>query len=710
MYAKIALGNVRKSFRDFSVFFLTLAFGVCVFYAFGSITDQAAVIQMAEDQRRMVQGLSDILAGLSVFVVVILGLLVVYANRFLIRRRKREFGVYLTLGMDIRHVSLIIVIETLAVGVVALVAGLALGVALSQVMMYVTAGLFEATIKGFVFAFSPSACVNTVACFAGIFLVTLVFNVSTVSRYKLIDLINADKVSEKVRLRSLPLSVALFLVSLVLIGVAYATLLEHGMMEEGPYFALATGLVTVGTLLFFFSISGFLLRALQTSPRAYLKGLNMFVMRQLNSRINTAWLSISLVCAMLFIAICGVCTGFSVATGMNEALVAGTRYDMSLVSYPTGMIGERNAQGPAAADGYDAISRLRADIPDFDEIFRDAVQVNTYDLDASGEPLVDITVADLAEGTDYAGNATMDQMLQGSSATNLVIVPVSQYNALCAMVGEPGLDLGENGCAFWNDMSALTDFWEAAAEQNPEVVVQGRTLTFVEDAVVSIPFSDSGASGTVSGAIIVPDELVPEGLGPSMTVVNLMYNGTREEMNERACEVIDTTYAGVMGNETINGWPVWNPINAQGLLDQSSGTTVVVTYLAIYIGVILLVCCATVLALQQLSEAADNVGRYRVLAELGAERRMISRALLAQIGVYFLFPLVVAVAHAAVALSVVNDIVALLTGYQIGTALVGTVVFVVALYGGYFLVTYLKSRSMIVRSGGVSSLAPAARP
>ena len=296
MYARIALGNVRKSFRDFSVFFLTLAFGVCVFYAFGSITDQAAVIQMAADQRRMVQALADILSGLSVFVVVILGFLVVYANRFLIRRRKREFGIYLTLGMDIRHVSWIIVIETLVVGVVALGVGLLLGLALSQVMMYVTAGLFEATIRGFVFAFSPAAALSTVACFAGIFLVTLVFNVSTVSRYKLIDLINADKVSEKVRLRSLPLSVVLFHATLALIGVAYKTLLEHGMMEEGPYFAIATGLVTVGTLLFFFSISGFALRALQASPRAYLSGLNMFVMRQLNSRINTAWLSISLVC------------------------------------------------------------------------------------------------------------------------------------------------------------------------------------------------------------------------------------------------------------------------------------------------------------------------------------------------------------------------------------------------------------------------------
>lgn len=698
MYAKIALGNVRKSFRDFSVFFLTLAFGVCVFYAFGSITDQAAVIDMAEDQRRMVQALSDILTGLSVFVVVILGFLVVYANRFLIRRRKREFGIYLTLGMDTRHVSWIVVMETLVVGVLALAVGLLLGIGLSQVMMYVTAGLFEATIQGFVFAFSPSACLSTMACFAGIFLVTIVFNVTTVSRYKLIDLINADKVSEKVRLRSLPLSVVLFLVSLVLIGVAYKTLLEHGMMEEGPYFAIATGLVTAGTLLFFFSISGFALRALQASPRAYLSGLNMFVMRQLNSRINTAWLSISLVCAMLFLAICGVCTGFSVATGMNEALVAGTRYDMSLVSYPTGMLGERDAQGPAAADGYDAIARLRADIPEFDELFRDAVQVNTYDLDANGEPLVDVTVEDLAAGTDYASNATMDQMLLGSSATKLVLVPVSQYNALCAMIGEPGLDLGEDGCAFWNDMSSLNEFWGAVAEQNPELVVQGRTLSFVESAVVSTPFSDSGASGTISGAIIVPDDVIPEGLGPSTTVVNLMYDGDRAEMNEAATSAIDEAYGDIMGQgETIEAWPVWNPINAQGLLDQSSGTTVVVTYLAIYIGVILLVSCATVLALQQLSEAADNVGRYRVLAELGAERRMINRALLAQVGVYFLFPLVVAVAHAAVALSVVNDIVALLTGFQIGTALVGTVAFVVALYGGYFLVTYLTSRSLIVR-------------
>ena len=120
-------------------------------------------------------------------------------------------------------------------------------------------------------------------------------------------------------------------------------------------------------------------------------------------------------------------------------------------------------------------------------------------------------------------------------------------------------------------------------------------------------------------------------------------------------------------------------------------------YLAIYIGFILLVTCASVLAVQQLSEAADNIGRYRVLAELGAEPAQVRHALMAQISVYFVFPLVVAVCHAACALTSVNDVVLLLTGFDIGHALVVTVAFVVALYGGYFLVTYETSKAMVLR-------------
>lgn len=701
MLLKIAFGNVRKSFRDFSVFFLTLAFGVCVFYAFGSITTQAAAIDLMEDQRDTVQVLADTLQSVSVFEVVIMGFLVVYANRFLIRRRKREFGIYLTLGMDLSRVSLIIIAETLLVGVAALAMGLVLGVCLSQLMMYVTARLFEATIKGFTFVFSPEAALGTVGCFAGIFLISLVFNVGTVARYKLIDLINADRVSEKVRLRSLPLSVVLFIASVVILGVAYKVLLDHGMMEEGPYFGIATALCAVGTLLFFFSLSGFLLRLVQSSKRLYYSGLNMFTLRQLNSRINTAWLSISLVCAMLFIAICGVCTGFSVSTNLNSAVIKGTAYDASLYTYPDGMKYNLYAKPdggtydvtPAAQDGYDMAVACARDVAGWDELVAATAQVDTWEL-ADDDPL---TLEWFVERTDYSGSALLDQALESSSVTHVSVAKISQFNALRELRGEKPLELGPNECVFWNDMSSLTDFFRAAAEQNPEVQVGERTLTFASEKVVEDVFMNS-VSGSVAGVLVVPDDAVPADAVRYISVLDVTYAGERSEVEPRFQEAVHDAYGERMySGYPASSWPVYSCLTAEENLEQSGGTTAIVMYLAIYIGLIFLVSCASVLALQQLSEAADNVSRYRVLSQLGAEQRLINRALFTQIGIYFLFPLVVAVAHASVALRVVNDIVELLTGFQIGTALVGTVAFVVVLYGGYFLVTYQTSKGIILR-------------
>ena len=693
MYAKIALGNVRRSLRDFSIFFLTIAFGVCVFYAFGSITEQNAAVALSQDEREIVQTLASMLSGVSVLVVIIFGFLVVYANRFLIRRRKREFGIYLTLGMDLSRVSLIIIMETLIVGLGALVVGLVCGFGLSQLMMYVTARLFETMITKFTLVFSPAACLSTVLCFAGIFLVSLVFNVSSVARYKLIDLINAERVSEKVKIRSLPVSVLLFVVSLVLIGVAYWVLLKWGMLSEGPYFAIATGLVTVGTLLFFFSISGFVLRLVQSSKRVYLSGLNMFVLRQLNSRVNTAWLSISLVCAMLFVAICGVCTGFSVATSFNEAISKGTAYDASLISYPEG-ISRQPESSVASAYGYDAVAKLREDIPEWDSLVRASAQVDLFSVSSDDGGL---SVQWLIDHTDYDGSSLIMQSLEGSSDIQMEFVRLSQFNAVRTLLGKEPLELGANECLFWNNMSSLNDFFLAVAEQNPTLTVFGHELSFADQKMVEDPLNDS-MSASVAGVLIVPDDVIPAGAVRSMSALNVMYAGERADVEPAFTQAIDNAYQDVMWSAQVaNAWPVWNYTTAEGLLAQNSGTTVTVTYLAIYIGVILLVSCASVLALQQLSEAADNVGRYRVLSELGAEQSLVHRALATQIGIYFLFPLVVAVCHAAVALSVVNDIVALITGYQIGEALVVTVGFVLVLYGGYFVVTYLTSRGMLLR-------------
>lgn len=701
MYVKLALGNVKKSVRDFSVFFLTLVFGVCVFYAFNSVMDQTAVMELTRDQRTSVEDLLGILNGVSVFVAVILGFLVVYANRFLIRRRKREFGIYLTLGMDIRHVSLIVVVETLVVGVVALAVGLVLGVVASQLIMYVTASLFEAKINGFVFAFSPASCVTTVLCFACIFVVSLVFNVVTVSRYKLIDLLNAEHVGEKVRLRSLPVSVVLFVVSLALIGWAYRTLLTYGIMDEGGHFGQATLLVTVGTLLFFFSISGFLLRVLQSAKGVYLRGLNMFVLRQLNSRINTAWLSISLVCAMLFLAICSVCTGFSITTDMNRSLERGAAYDATLTAYPTAS-SDGLGDDPAAY-GYSMEAALREKAGGWDALVEKGVQVDRLYSAPEDDPAITLgAFTKLVDANDADRSAVLNQALAGSDDLPLSVVSASQFNALRQLKGLDPIDLGESGYLVWSDIELMNDFWREALEGSPAVSVWGRELSCVRNAPVSdVALGNQTSGGTCGdGIVVVPDSAIPASAQVNTSTLCVMYRTPGEATDKALYQAVEAVYPSQIDSQYLGDtlWPVFGIVTASEVVAMTGATTVSVTYLAIYIGFVLLVSCASVLALQQLSEAADNQARYRVLFELGAEPRMVSRALFVQVGVYFVFPLAVALVHSAVALSQVSDLVSLLTGYQIGSALPLVTGFVIVLYGGYFAVTYLTSKGILLRA------------
>lgn len=696
MLPKIALGNVRKSLRDFSVFFITLVFGVCAFYAYASINDQTAVINLTELQSAAVSAVMRILSGVSVFVAVILGFLVVYANRFLVRRRKREFGIYLTLGMGRAQVAAIMVMETLAVGVAALVVGLVLGVLLSQVMMYVTANLFEATIPGFAFVFSPGAALSTLACFAAIFALSLLLNVREVSRYRLIDLINADKVSEKVKARSLPVSVVLFLVSLVLMGVAYRTLLENGVMSDK--FGQATALVSVGTALFFFSVSGFLLRFLQGRPGVYLRGLNAFTLRQLNSRVNTAWVSITLVCAMLFVAICGVCTGFSVSRGISDALEKGSPYDASINAYPRGLmiagmddadydLPEVNEE--AASDGFDMVAAMRRKVSDWDDIVSATAQVNQY-MPSGAQGGISQRWA--YETTSYATDATLDEVL-GQNDSRFAFVRVSQYNALRALLGEKPVELGRDECLVWSDFTPLDGFWEAFIDQHPGFEALGTTL---HPRGMAHETLCNTSAASVTGVFVVPDEVLPDDLVPAMTSLNVTYSGSVDECEQRfqdACEAA----CGPSDSRGVEAWPVCFMETRQAMADSTVGLTVVTTYLAIYIGLILLISCASVLSIQQLSAVADDVSRYRVLAELGAEPAQIRGALMVQVGVYFVFPLVVAVCHAACALTSINGLISLATGFDVSNALVATVCFVVALYGGYFLLTYQTSKAMVLR-------------
>ena len=203
MYFKLALKNVKKSFKDYAIYFFTLIVGVSIFYMLNSLDSQTIMLELSDTKHSMLNTMNEILSYISVFVAFILAFLIVYASRFLMKRRKKEFGIYMLLGMKKTKISMIILTETLFVGIISLGVGLLVGIGLSQLMSVFVANMFEANMTKFAFTFSKSALLKTLLYFIIIYLGVMIFNVISVNKCKLIDLINANKKTEKIKVKNI---------------------------------------------------------------------------------------------------------------------------------------------------------------------------------------------------------------------------------------------------------------------------------------------------------------------------------------------------------------------------------------------------------------------------------------------------------------------------------------------------------------------------
>lgn len=221
MLFKLSFKNMKKSIKDYTIYFLTLVLGVAIFYMFNSLDGQQAMLQVSQSQREIIRLMIEMLEFVSVFVAVVLGLLIVYASNFLINRRKKEFGVYMSLGMGRRQISKIILLETIFVGIISLVVGIVVGVFASQFMSILVAKMFEADMSEFQFVFSWNGCIKTCIYFAVMYIAVMILNTFSVSKYKLINLLNASKKNEKVKMKNPFVSIIVFIGAASLLGYAY---------------------------------------------------------------------------------------------------------------------------------------------------------------------------------------------------------------------------------------------------------------------------------------------------------------------------------------------------------------------------------------------------------------------------------------------------------------------------------------------------------
>ena len=190
-----------------------------------------------------------------------------------------------------------------------------------------------------------------------------------------------------------------------------------------------------------------------------------------------------------------------------------------------------------------------------------------------------------------------------------------------------------------------------------------------------------------TGIIIVPDEVLT-GVTPISENLLAIYNTTdKDKIMARNEHIGSLVKADMDVNLSLN--------TKENVKAASIGLGAIASFIGLYIGMIFLISGAAILALKELSESTDNVERYKMLRKLGVDQKMINHALFAQMGLFFLFPLALAVIHSIFGLKFSRQILSLMGTDDMGAAMLMTVVVLVVIYGGYFLITYFSGRKII---------------
>ena len=679
MLFKLSIKNIARSIKDYAIYFFTLILGVAIFYIFNAIESQTVMMNVSSSTYEIIDLMNSMLSGVSVFVAFILGFLIIYANRFLMKRRNKEFGIYLTLGMSKRKVSLILFFETLIVGCISLVIGLVLGTALSQVMSLLVANMFEAKMTEFEFVFSTSACIKTLIYFSVMYVLVMIFNTYNVSRCRLIDLLNANKKSEKIKMKNPWLCVIIFIISVCVLGYAYFCVTAGVTdMQTADKILIPIALGAVSTFFIFWSLSGLLLKIFMSMKNVYYKGLNSFILRQFSSKINTTVFSMTIICLMLFFTICILSSAISIRNSMTSNLEQMAPVDIQLnkkMDLPVNSGYSEAVIEDSKISVSETLDRLGFDT---DKYFKDVLE---FDIYASNDILVRDTLGDY-----YAEVSKQFPYLAYDAAESFI--KVSDYNKVAKLYGLDQIHLDSNEYVIIADFDSWIDIRNQSLEKGTPINLNGFTLTPKYDECKD-GFIYMASNHINTGIFIVPDEVLEGVPRESELLVANYKTNTDEERQEIEDMIVATGNSAYASNTDIEA------STKLSLYEGSIGLGAMITFIGLYLGIVFLIASAAILALKELSESTDNKERFRMLRKIGTDEKMLNRALFRQIGIFFIFPLVLAVIHSIFGIKFCTYILETFGKGELVKSIIMTAGIIVFIYGGYFLITYFASKNII---------------
>lgn len=667
MLFKLSKRNVQRSIKDYSIYFFTLALGVCIFYIFNSVEAQTAVMDITENQKTLMEVTARIISIVSVFVSFILGFLIIYANNFIIKKRNREFGIYMTLGISRSKITFMLFYETIIVGVMSLAVGLFIGVFLSQGLASVTAKLFAMNMKKYQFVFSKEACIKTIIYFSIMFFITMILNFVVVSRYKLINLINAQRKNEKLKGTNLIVSVLLFIISIVCLGFAYKLILENALVDiTDSDFNLSILLGVVGTVLFFRSLAGFLIKLVQNDKNLYLKNLNTFTLRQLNSKINTNYISMSIICLMLFISIGMYSTAIGLKNAMEKSAESQTPYDVTAIEFYKH--GEKTHFSNEKLS--EILKKLDFNVNDYSKEYLD------YNFYKSP-----IKFIKMFENTS---DEFLSKQLKFTMNYNIPIIKLSDYNKLNKMAGKKPINLKDKEVVFVTNSSTMENPIKEYIKNNKSIKIGNDEFKINENYKYESLENDLAKDNFIT--FLVEDKYADK-YDISQKCLSFNYIGDKKDTENKLTKNLEKSENKQIQYQKDNG-SILIFISKQMVLEINMSNSAMFLYIGLYIGIIFLISSAAVLALNQLSGATESLGRYEILKKLGVSSKMINKSIFIQVFIYFSLPIALALVHSYFGIKVANNVVKIFGDYDtVGTNVIA-VLSICIIYAIYFFGTY----------------------
>ena len=716
LYAKLAWGNLRRTFRDFAIYFATLMLSVALFYSFSTLTNQTVFVGLGSSTSSLMLRMGELIRGLSIFLMIIIGILIVYANIFFMRRRVREFATYLLLGMKKTSLALVILIENILVGISALVAGLIVGVVISQFSSLAILKLFNTPVERFHFLLIPDAFVFTACMFACVFLISTFCATLVISRTRLSTLFRSSFASERFKMKNPWITLVLFIVSIFVIANAYNMFSFDALTSEGwGAFLHCTLLVVFGTALFFYSVSAAFTQIARAIKPWYYRGLTVYVMRQFASRINSSWISMTMICATIFIALCTLSIGFAAVDTVHwqEQLMCPTDVAATFVckDYKTfASKEEAQAEDASAAEGSKAaeepssqsesehpartgelVDLVSQEIPSWNTVVKKTAQCTTYGLAAADKNPYSISnlISDLGFSEEEAAKDVPMELY----STPVLFVTSSEYNKFRDLAGMEPIDFGPN--------EVMMAAYPGLENQLDSLVASGKTVTIAgkfHDVKLQPkrPTREFASLTNSLCTLVVPDAWARD-MKAKQTRLYAQFFSNTKETNEKFSQELAAAKRhtqGILGQQSVYKWHLLDVNLRYERLEAALAIRVMGTFVAVYTGIILLITSAAILSIQQLSELSYMQESCTKLQQLGATRTRCSRAIFSQLGIWFMLPCALAITHAACVMKVVDQIFGLMgADTEAKRWLFVTAAIVLVTYACYFFVTFAITRA-----------------